>query len=160
MMIEERECATRWRSNDLETGGRVFPTSEFAPAAGGGHGSNSQQRRRPRAWYPEVRFSQRKSFDVDSARRASSGGGRVRVVHRCGFRVTVDYSLHRNTRIILSHSVAVRFALVGYCCARAAHARLAPRGLAPGRPYGPHTPSWLSGAPPFKAGPVSRDALT
>jgi len=34
MMIEERECATRWRSNDLET--RVFPTSEFAPAAGGG----------------------------------------------------------------------------------------------------------------------------
>lgn len=42
----------------------------------------------------------------------------VRVVHRCGFRVTVDYSLHRNTRIILSHSVAVRFALVGYCCAR------------------------------------------
>jgi len=37
---------------------------------------------------------------------------------RCGFRVTVDYSQHRNTRIILSHSVAVRFALVGYCCAR------------------------------------------
>jgi len=68
MMIEERECATRWRSsNDLET--RVFPTSEFAPAAGGGRGPNSQPRRRPRAWYPEVRFSQRKSFDVaDSAR--------------------------------------------------------------------------------------------
>jgi hypothetical protein len=121
MMIEERECATRWRSNDLETGGRVFPTSEFAPAAGGGHGSNSQQRRRPRAWYPEVRFSQRKSFDVDSigsSQVPEAGGRRVRVVHRCGFRVTVDYSLHRNTRIILSHSVAVRFALVGYCCAR------------------------------------------
>lgn len=34
MMIEERECATSGRSNDLET--RVFPTSEFAPSAGGG----------------------------------------------------------------------------------------------------------------------------
>jgi len=64
MMIEERECATRWRSNDLET--RVFPTSETR--GGGGHGSNSQQRRRTRAWYwyPEVRFSQ-KYFDVVTA---------------------------------------------------------------------------------------------
>jgi hypothetical protein len=67
---------------------------------------------------PDLQMISRLVASTPSSAARDSTSRKFELFTACGFRVTVDYSLHRNTRIILSHSVAVRFALVRYCCAR------------------------------------------